>query len=83
VTYLLSTLEREGLVERIASETDRRVFHAHLTTAGEELCAVLLPETLGFVEDVGAVFSHEDKLRLRALDTLRRHLLDHFDQPID
>ena len=77
VTYLLSTLERKGLVGRIASETDRRVFHAHLTPAGEELCANLLPATLRFLEELAEPFSREDKKTLtELLGKLRKHVLN-------
>jgi DNA-binding HxlR family transcriptional regulator len=35
ITRMLDRLEAKGLVERVRSETDRRVVHVRLTEAGE------------------------------------------------
>ena len=42
VTPLVQTLQREGLITRTPSETDRRRVHLRLTQAGEEVLKTLL-----------------------------------------
>lgn len=37
ITRMLDRLEAKGLIERVRSETDRRVVHLRLTPAGEEV----------------------------------------------
>lgn len=67
ITYLLQTLEKEGLAEKVPSKRDRRVFYAHLTPAGEALCDALLPATLAFLDELGAALSSEEKNQLTVL----------------
>ncbi len=44
VTTVVDNLERDGLVRRQRSETDRRFVSIHLTEAGEERIAAYFPE---------------------------------------
>ena len=50
VTRLLDRLEAKGLIERMRSETDRRVVNLHLTPAGER-AAAQIPEVVASVND--------------------------------
>src|SRR6476659_7099585 len=43
VTYVIDQLVKQGLVERRACPTDRRVIYAELTDAGRERVAVIFP----------------------------------------
>src|SRR5438105_241711 len=44
VTYVMDQLERQGLAQRVACPTDRRVYYAELTAAGQALMESLFPE---------------------------------------
>lgn len=68
VTRLLEGLEREGLVERAACESDLRVSYAHLTDAGRDLLA---EASYGHEGSIQAVLSqHLTSEELEALDAL-------------
>jgi DNA-binding MarR family transcriptional regulator len=43
MTGLIDTLERDGLVKRVADTVDRRMMSVHLTTRGEEVLQEVLP----------------------------------------
>lgn len=77
VTGLVDNLERDGLVERVPDQTDRRSVHARLTPKGRELIDSIWQEAQaqqtplldGFTpEDLG-VFRH---LLLRVVENIRR-----------
>jgi DNA-binding MarR family transcriptional regulator len=67
VTKLLDEFEAEGLVERVYSQSDRRVTYARLTKAGEERCATTVPGFVAFIEEVGRVLSSAEKTELSRL----------------
>src|SRR5690606_10989024 len=56
MTRMLDTLEKDGLVERLADPADRRTKQLRLTAAGEEILA--------------AIFEIADEMRARLLDGL-------------
>ena len=67
VTRVLDRLEAKGLVERVRSETDRRVVHLRLTAAGRE-AASKVPHVLASVNnDFLRGFSEADWKQLRKL----------------
>jgi len=67
VTRLLDRLEAKGLVERLRSETDRRVVHLHLTPLGQE-AAAKVPHVLAAVNnDFLAGFSESEWKQLGKL----------------
>jgi DNA-binding MarR family transcriptional regulator len=75
VTQLIDALERDGLVERATSESDRRVTYARLTRAGEALCADAIPAMGRFMQETMAPFSSEEMVQLtRLLARFRHHL---------
>jgi DNA-binding MarR family transcriptional regulator len=43
VTHLVNTLEKDGLVQRVAHPSDRRTTWVELTANGEALCETLIP----------------------------------------
>jgi DNA-binding MarR family transcriptional regulator len=60
ITNLIDSLERDGLVERVINPVDRRVIDAHLTSKGEELCAVVLPQIAAYMEGLCRSFALEE-----------------------
>jgi len=77
VTRLADRLERDGLVERRACPTDRRVVHLSLTPAGHDTLGRALEHHLGSLEH--RVTSRVDPEALRVVDTV----LDELRQPQD
>jgi DNA-binding MarR family transcriptional regulator len=72
VTYMLTGLEKEGLVTRVRMEEDRRSFQVALTDAGMEMAERLLPMIPKLSVDLWRDFSTED--RERFLELLLRFL---------
>ena len=73
VTNLIDGLERDGWVQRQASEADRRVTYVELTPEGRERCDQLIPATARFTSQLFAALSGEEKQTLiRTLQKLRR-----------
>ena len=70
VTQLIDALEREGLVERAISESDRRVTYAQLTKDGEARCAELIPAMARFMQETMTPLSSGEMDQLTEL--LRR-----------
>lgn len=69
ITRMLDRLEAKGLLERVRSETDRRVVHLRLTDAGRTAAAVV-PHVLAEAHnDLFAGFSHDEWMQLRDLIT--------------
>src|SRR5690606_11617495 len=62
MTRMLDTLEKDGLVERLADPADRRTKQLRLTAAGEEILA--------------AIFEIADEMRARLLDGLPDDKID-------
>jgi len=67
VTKLSDSLEAEGLVERTASRSDRRVTYAHLTPEGLSRSAETVPAFLRFMEEVGQDITSAEKIELKRL----------------
>lgn len=76
VTRLADRLERDGLVERLACPTDRRVVYLGLTDSGRRTLATALANHLdGLQRHVTSRISAEDQVVLdRVLDDLRTPL---------
>jgi len=67
VTRMVDRLEDKGLIERVRSETDRRVVHLRLTPAGEA-AAAHIPHVLASVNnDLLQGFSEREWKQLRRL----------------
>ena len=76
VTQLIDALEREGLVERVVSETDRRVSYAQLTDEGRAKCAILVPAMARFMQETSSGISRDEMRELTALLAKLRTSLD-------
>jgi DNA-binding MarR family transcriptional regulator len=61
ISYLVDTLEEEGLVTRSPGETDKRFNDVALTALGEDLCRQLVPAAAQFSSDLLAGFSEPEK----------------------
>jgi DNA-binding MarR family transcriptional regulator len=73
VTQLVDGLVRDGLVERIPSETSRRVIFARLTSEGKECAQKTVPAMLDFMLKTCSRLSREE---MSQLTTLVRKYLD-------
>jgi MarR family transcriptional regulator, 2-MHQ and catechol-resistance regulon repressor len=67
VTKLLDDFEADGLVERVYSQSDRRITYARLTAQGEERCAAIVPGFVSFIEGVGQALTSAEKAELTRL----------------
>jgi MarR family 2-MHQ and catechol resistance regulon transcriptional repressor len=75
VTQLIDALEREGLVERVLSASDRRVTYAQLTSLGAEKCTIMIPAMARFMEESCAPLNSEEMALLTSLLARFRHHL--------
>lgn len=64
MTGLIDTLEKDGLVIRVADESDRRTVHVRLTEKGEELIREILPEYFRCVSSVIEPLNEEERKQL-------------------
>ena len=67
VTYLVDSLERDGLVARRPHPTDRRVTWVELTPAGIETSETLVPAMAHHMTDLAASFTQRERLQLNKL----------------
>lgn len=70
LTTVVDNLSRQGLVERRRCTEDRRVIYIHLTEAGRELIASILPAHVAGVVDAFSVLDPEEQQALGGM--LRR-----------
>ncbi|PJF39755.1 MAG: MarR family transcriptional regulator [Phototrophicales bacterium] len=67
ITLVINNLEKRGLVVRERETEDRRFVRVHLTDAGRELVASIMPKHVaGIVEDI-SILSEEEQCRLAEL----------------
>lgn len=67
ISYLLDSLEEEGLVQRKVAENDKRFSEVTLTESGRELCRSLVPAAVQFSSDLLAGFSEDEKHLVNSL----------------
>ena len=67
ISYLVDTLEEEGLVTRNPAIVDKRLTEVALTKAGVDLCQKLVPAAVQFSSDLLSGFSDEEKQTLNHL----------------
>ena len=70
LTTVVDNLTKQGLVERRRCTEDRRVVYIHLTDAGREMLASILPGHVDGVVSAFSVLSEEEQVALGGL--LRR-----------
>lgn len=67
ITYVMDRLEREGLVTRVRSETDRRVVTADLTDEGRAVLDRIFPAHARMIEEAVSVLTPEERAELQQL----------------
>jgi len=67
MTVVIDNLEREQLVERVRSSTDRRVILVHLTPKGKALFERIFPEHADFVAGLASVLELQEQRDLARL----------------
>jgi len=67
ITYVMDRLEKQGLVERHRSETDRRVVQARLTPQGRAKIASVFPGHASFIRELVSPLNREERQRAREL----------------
>jgi MarR family transcriptional regulator, 2-MHQ and catechol-resistance regulon repressor len=67
ITYVMDRLEKQGLVERHRSDTDRRVVEARLTPEGRAKIASVFPGHAAFIRELVSPLGREERQRAREL----------------
>ncbi|MCD9020292.1 MarR family winged helix-turn-helix transcriptional regulator [Cohnella silvisoli] len=67
MTFNIDKLENKGLIRRIPSTEDRRVIHAEITEAGEELFTRIFPQHASSIHGMMNVLTTDQKLEAIAL----------------
>ena len=61
ITYVVDKLEGRGFIERVSSDTDRRVTYAEITEAGKEFMSELFPRHEQQLTKLMSVLSEDEK----------------------
>jgi MarR family transcriptional regulator, 2-MHQ and catechol-resistance regulon repressor len=67
ITYVMDRLEKQGLVERHRSDTDRRVVEARLTPEGRGKIASVFPGHAAFIQELVSPLDPEERRQVREL----------------
>ncbi len=67
MTVVVDNLEKDGLVERTRTDTDRRVVHVRLTPKGKKLFDDIFPRHARLVGDLASVLSEVEQQELARL----------------
>lgn len=67
MTVVVDNLERDGLVQRMRSEEDRRVIHVRLTGRGESLILKIFPDHAEFVARLAGALTEDEQVSLGTL----------------
>ena len=73
MTYVVTQLEKKGLIRREVCETDRRVYYAELTDEGSERIREIFPVHEAFMADLMSRMPDQDGLNLIELLKLLGH----------
>jgi DNA-binding MarR family transcriptional regulator len=77
VTFLVDGLQKDGLVDRLTNEADRRSVHVELTPKGLEVCERLIPEMAHMAATFCEGFLPEEKdVLLRLLMRFRQNAIN-------
>lgn len=71
ITTVVDNLERDGLVKRVASKEDRRVYMLHMTPKGKELISDAFPK---HVAEIERLMTNLDSRELEQLASLCKKL---------
>lgn len=80
ISRTVDRMERDGLVKRVRSDTDRRQVHVHLTDKGAGLWRNLVPEAQTMLNFALAGFSEQEEETLRGLLKRVIHNIEHCDR---
>lgn len=61
MTYVIKKLQEKGLLDREASEDDRRVIHVYLTSKGVKLMDDIFPKHQKVIESIFGVIDSDEK----------------------
>ncbi len=64
ITMVIDNLEKQGLVERLRNENDRRYFQIHLTQNGRELIKEIFPDHAKRIAERFSVLSETEQTAL-------------------
>jgi MarR family 2-MHQ and catechol resistance regulon transcriptional repressor len=64
ITKLVDRLEQSGFLERVPSETDRRVLFAQLTPKGQALETMTRPRVAQFMDEVWSILTTDEQKQL-------------------
>ncbi|MEN1968083.1 MarR family transcriptional regulator [Lentibacillus sp. N15] len=64
MTYVIDKLQKRGLLERSASEHDRRVVHVHITDEGKQLMDDIFPKHQAVIEEIFTDIEPDEKQKL-------------------
>jgi MarR family transcriptional regulator, 2-MHQ and catechol-resistance regulon repressor len=67
ITLVVQNLEKEHLIERIRSHTDRRVVHVDLTPEGRTRFQAVFPDHASHIQALASVLSVEEQTTLAGL----------------
>jgi MarR family transcriptional regulator, 2-MHQ and catechol-resistance regulon repressor len=67
MTCVVDNLEKEGLVERIPSKTDRRAITVQLTQKGKNLIESIFVQHAEYVTEIASVLTEDEQERLSVL----------------
>ncbi len=67
ITVVVDNLEKEGLVERLRCENDRRVVYVNLTASGQQHFDAIFPEHADRIEALASVLSDSEQKQLAGL----------------
>lgn len=67
ITVVVDNLEKEGLVERLRCENDRRVVYVNLTASGKQCFDAIFPEHAVHIQALASVLSDSEQKQLAGL----------------
>lgn len=67
ITVVVDNLEKEGMVERLRCENDRRVVYVNLTATGQQRFQAIFPEHAARIETLANVLSNSEQQQLAGL----------------
>lgn len=67
MTVVLDNLQKEGIIERIHNQADRRTINVRLTDKGEKMFEEMFPKHADFIMQRAAVLSDDEQEQLATL----------------
>lgn len=67
ITMVIDNLEKQGLVERISGEKDRRTYTVHLTVKGKNKIKSVLPGIVKFIKNEMNILTENEQLEVQRL----------------